>query len=205
MAPRVSSRRRVPFWGHQLSEYALAAALVVVGAHVSGRSELVLLASGGVLAVLAAFTKGSLGAIHLIGKRLHVLLDLVVAAGLFAAPVYFLPHLPVIPIVISEAVAVVLVRMSFTTELVPPPRPQPGALVQASGAPVAPPSAAQTAGRLLGTAVGKARRSQAPLSAARGLGRMTGHARRLGRAAASASAGTPRDRPAASGGTGPPD
>lgn len=192
MAPSASSRRQVPFWGHQLAEYALAAALVVIGAHVSGRSELVLLVSGGVLAVLAAFTKGPLGAVHLIGKRLHVVLDLFVAAALFACPVFYLPHLPLIPIVISEATAVVVVRMSFTTELVPPPRPQAGAGNLGSGAPRAAPTTAETAGRLLGTAVGRARRSQAPLTAARGLGRMTGHARRLGRAAANGSAGTPR-------------
>jgi hypothetical protein len=36
----------------------------------------------------------------------------------------------------------------------------------------------------LGTAVKKARGSSAPFTAARGLGRATGHARRIGRAAA---------------------
>ena len=39
-------------------------------------------------------------------------------------PLYYLPSLPAIPIIISEAVAVVLVRMSFTTELVPAVAPR---------------------------------------------------------------------------------
>ena len=195
MAPAASTRRHVPFWGHQLAEYALAAALIVVGLHVTGRTELVLALSGGALALLAGTTKGPLAAVRVVPKRLHVVIDLVLAAGFFVAPLYYLPSVPAIPIIISEAVAVVLVRMSFTTELVPAVRPAAQARArQPRRGPVAtrPPPARPSRPRLpLRRLAGssappsrRARESRAPLTAARGLGRMTGHARRLGRAAA---------------------
>lgn len=210
MASAASSRRHVPFWGHQLAEYALAAALIVVGLHVTGRTELVLALSGAGLAVLTAITKGPLAALRIVPKRLHLVIDLVLAASFFAAPLYYLPSIPPIPIIISEAVAVVMVRMSFTTELVPAPRPPrptrriapraagnfetPGPGPVPGGSREAPSTAASTAGRLFGTAMAKARDSRAPLTAARGLGRMTGQARRLGRAAAAAKASAAADR-----------
>ena len=195
MASASTSRRRVPFGGHQLAEYALAAALIVVGGHLTGRTELVLLVAGGVLALLAIVSKGPLAAWRIVPRRLHVYLDLVLAACFALSPILYLPGIPLIPIIISEAVAVVLVRMSLTTEIVPRPRPERGAKSSRPGSGAGDGSAsdpaslaAATAGRLLGTAVGRARRSRAPLNAARGLGRATGHARRLGRASTSGKA-----------------
>jgi hypothetical protein len=199
MASDGSARRRVAFGGHQLAEYALAAALAAVGLHLSGRSELVLLLAGGVLAFSAIISQGPLAAWRVVPRRLHLYLDLPIAACLALSPLLYLPSYPLIPIVISEAVVVVLVRMSLTTEFVPRPRPERGAgrsvarpagrtSSSASQGPDAVMAAAATAGRLLGTAVAKARDSSAPSAAARGaargLGRATGHARRLGRAAA---------------------
>ncbi|MGD0944598.1 MAG: hypothetical protein ABR972_10040 [Acidimicrobiales bacterium] len=188
-----SPRRHVPFGGHQLAEYALAAALVVVGMHASGRTEVVLSVSGALLGLLALVSKGPLAAWRIIPRKLHVFLDLLLAACFALSPALYLPSLPLIPIVISEAVAVVLVRMSLTTEIVPRPRPERGAALPsaASGAGLsdgsdAASAAAATAGRLLGTAVAKARQSHAPLVAARGLGRVTGRVRRLGQAVAAA-------------------
>jgi hypothetical protein len=43
MASTGSSRRKVPFGGHQLAEYTLAAAFVGLGIHLSGRPAVVLL------------------------------------------------------------------------------------------------------------------------------------------------------------------
>jgi hypothetical protein len=192
MAPGGSSRRQASFGAHQVAEYALAMALVVVGLHVNGRTELVLVVSGGLLALLSIVSKGSLAAWKIIPKRLHLALDLVLAACFALSPVLYLPSYPVIPIVIGEAVAVVLVRMSLTTEIVPAPRPDRGAARSRAAGPVrrspsgASSTAAASAGRLFGSAVSRARDSRAPLNAARGLGRATGHARRLGRAAAAA-------------------
>jgi hypothetical protein len=190
MAPGGPSRRQASFGAHQVAEYALAMALVVVGLHVNGRTELVLVVSGGLLALLSIVSKGSLAAWKIIPRRLHLAFDLVLAACFALSPVLYLPSYPVIPIVIGEAVAVVLVRMSLTTEIVPAPRPDRGAARAraAAGRPSsgASSTAAASAGRLFGSAVSRARDSRAPLNAARGLGRATGHARRLGRAAAGA-------------------
>jgi hypothetical protein len=215
MASDGSARRRVAFGGHQAAEYALAAALAVVGLHLSGRSELVLVVAGGVLAFSAIVSKGPLAAWRVVPRRLHLYLDLPIAACFALSPLLYLPGYPLIPIVISEAVAVVLVRMSLTTEFVPRPRPErgsrrslgrlsagagPSGQSRTAAGPSQAPTAAATAGRLVGTAVAKARDSGAPSAAARGaargLGRATGHARRLGRAAAAGKAAPPAARPA---------
>ena len=203
MAPDGLPRRHVPFGGHQVAEYALAAALAVVGLHLTGRPELVLVVSGGVLALFAIVSKGPLAAWRVVPRRVHLYLDLPLAACFALSPVLYVPSFPLIPIIISEAVAVVLVRMSLTTEIVARPRPERGARRSTAGgslggagandpspsggnveSPDAVVVAAATAGRILGTAVKKARGSSAPFTAARGLGRATGHARRIGRAAA---------------------
>jgi hypothetical protein len=239
------SRRQVPFGGHQLAEYTLAAALVGVGIHLNGRPALVLIVGGGVIGALSLVSKGPLAAARLLPKRLHLYLDLLVAAAFALSPLAYLHNLQVIPIILCEAVAVLLVRMSLTTEIVPRPRPErtgppsraarlgamlasrppratkeqmgaaaPGSAARPGSAPASaagsrsgrrPTAAAPatsgastdsgasraetaalvatTAGRVVGTAVAKARNSGAPAAAARGLGRATGHARRIGRAA----------------------
>jgi hypothetical protein len=189
MASTGSSRRQVPFGGHQLAEYALAAALVVVGVHMGGRPAVVLMVAGAVVGAFAFVTKGPLAALRIIPRRLHVYLDLVLAAGFAVSPLLYLHDLQVIAVVLSEAVAVLLVRMSLTTEIVPRPRPsrrgaQAGLAdgTGAGGGSDAVSTLAATAGRVMGTTVAKVRGSDAPLVAARGLGRATGQARRFGRA-----------------------
>ena len=122
MASAGSSRRQVPFGGHQLAEYALAAALVVVGLHLGGRPAVILAVAGAVIGVFAFISQGRLAALRMIPRRVHVYLDLVLAAGFAASPLLYLHNLQIIPIVLSEAVAVLLVRMSFTTEIVARPR-----------------------------------------------------------------------------------
>ena len=131
--------------------------------------------------------RGRSAALRIIPRRLHVYLDLVLAAGFAASPLLYLHDLQIIPIVLSEAIAVLLVRMSLTTEIVPRPRasrqPAPAGAANASssaGSSDAVSAVAATAGRVVGTAVAKARGSDAPRVAARSLGRATGQARRLG-------------------------
>ncbi len=126
MASPGSSRRQVPFGGHQLAEYALAAALVVVGLHLGGRPAVILAVAGAVIGAFAFISQGPLAALRIIPRRLHVYLDLVLAAGFAASPLLYLHNLQIIAIVLSEAVAVLLVRMSFTTEIVPRPVPAGG-------------------------------------------------------------------------------
>jgi hypothetical protein len=203
MASAGSSRRQVPFGGHQLAEYALAAALVVVGVHLGGRPAVVLAVAGAVIGGFAFVSKGPLAALRIIPRRLHVYLDLVLAAGFAASPLLYLHDLQLIPIVLSEAVAVLLVRMSFTTEIVPRPRPSrraasagvANASIGLSGSSDAVSAVAATAGRVVGTAFAKARGSDAPRVAARGLGRATGQARRLARAARTTKAAPDASQP----------
>ena len=71
-----------PLWGHQLAEYALAAALVVVGLHLGGRPAVVLAVAGALMGAFAFVSKGPLAALRIIPKRLHVYLDLVLAAAI---------------------------------------------------------------------------------------------------------------------------
>ena len=191
MASAGSSRRQVPFGGHQLAEYALAAALIVVGLHLGGRPAVILAVAGAVIGVFAFISQGPLAALRIIPRRVHVYLDLVLAAGFAASPLLYLHNLQIIPIVLSEAVAVLLVRMSFTTEIVARPRVSKRKLstgeatasrsATSSGDAVT--TVATTAGRVFGTAVARARGSDAPRVAVRSLGRATGQARRLARAA----------------------
>jgi hypothetical protein len=158
-----------------------------------GRPAVVLVVGGAVVGAFAFVTKGPLAALRVIPKRLHIYLDLVLAAAFAVSPLLYMHDLQIIAIVLSEAVAVLLVRMSLTTEIVPRPRPnrraaQVGMMdgTGAAGASDAVSTVAATAGRVVGTAVSRVRSSDAPLVAARGLGRVTGQARRLGRAARAA-------------------
>ena len=69
-------------------------------------------------------SKGPLAAWRIVPRRLHLYVDLLLAGCFALSPLVYLPGLPVIPIVISEAVAFVLVRMSLTTEIVPASAPR---------------------------------------------------------------------------------
>ena len=71
------------------------------------------------MGAFAFVSKGPLAALRIIPRRLHVYLDLVLAAGFAASPLLYLHDLQIIPIILSEAIAVLLVRMSLTTEIVP--------------------------------------------------------------------------------------
>src|SRR5271165_712775 len=124
MAPTASSRRQVPFGGHQLAEYVLAAALIAVGVHLTGRPAICLMVGGALLGGLALVSKGPLAGVKLLPKRLHLYLDLVLAVGFALSPLLYVHDLQVLPILLTEAVAVLLVRMSVTTEIVPRPRPE---------------------------------------------------------------------------------
>jgi hypothetical protein len=171
-----------------------------------------MLLSGAVAGVHAVVSKGPLAAVRLVPKRLHLYLDLVLAAAFAASPLLYLPSFQLIPTLVSEAVAVVLVRMSLTTELVPRPRAKRGSAQAADDAGAAPGSdavstVATTAGRVVGTAVARARSSHAPLTAAHSLGRAAGYARRLGRAAAAgrSAGGSSQPVPTPRGSSEPPE
>src|SRR5271165_5800552 len=124
MAAKAASRRQVPFGGHQIAEYAISAALIAVGIHMNGRPAAVLVIGGAAIGAFALVSKGPLAAARLVPRRLHLSFDLVLAVAFALSPLLYLHNLQLIPIILSEAVALLLVRMSLTTEIVPQPRPE---------------------------------------------------------------------------------
>src|SRR3954468_4375872 len=217
------SAGRVPFWIHQLVELLLGGLLLVEGAR-TGQHTAVLVSLGAVLLLLALCSDGALGAWTWIGRRLHRVLDLVVAAVLALSPLVLgLDH--VLAIVILEVAAAAMVWLALRTEWrtkakrtprrrpqasAPPPAPPipapptPAPPIPAppthappppaSPSPLAPAPAAPLA-RKVGTAVGRAR-DDGP----RQLGRLVGRAQRAAKAAMAspepATGGVPDPAPA---------
>jgi hypothetical protein len=91
----------------------------------------VLLAAAAYLVVVAMLSRGPLGAIRILGPRVHQVLDLVLVAGLVVSPIIVaraVSHadLDTAGIIIVEALAVVLLRMATRTHYVRVPVPVPG-------------------------------------------------------------------------------
>jgi hypothetical protein len=139
-SPRgAATRRRVGFLGHQLVEYVLGAALVAAGVRLVGSATILLVGLGVALMLLAALTDGPLGATHLISRRVHHVLDIVVAALLVISPLASLRHPNVTSIAIAELVALLLIRIERGTSYVSPPaRPRPVAAAGTAGSPTPP-------------------------------------------------------------------
>jgi pyruvate/2-oxoglutarate dehydrogenase complex dihydrolipoamide acyltransferase (E2) component len=209
VGPGDSGRRRVPYLGHQLAEYVIAAALIGIGVHATREPKAVICSIAGALALFALVSGPPLGIFKLVGRRLHLIGDLVFAAAIALSPLLYLHDAQPIPIVVSLAVALVLVRMSLSTEIVSKPRgvrgaaptpapaarapvqapaPAPAPAASAAGSMSAGEAAAAAAGRSVARVVALAKQSDVPTAAARSLGRATGHARRIGRAAKAARA-----------------
>jgi len=176
--PSAPSAGRVPFWIHQLVELLLGGLLLVEGARTDQHTA-VLVSLGAVLLLLALCSAGALGAWTWIGRRLHRVLDLVVAAVLALSPLLLgLDH--VLAIVILEVAAAAMVWLALRTEWRTKPkrsskRPSPS---PAASAPQPPPSPSAPLARKVGTAVGRAR-DDGP----RQLGKLVGRAQRAAKAA----------------------
>lgn len=171
-------RRRVPFLWHALAEYVLGAALVLVGVHVTGAPEAVLVGVGAFLILLNLCTEGPLGALRVLRPRAHHLADLTAAVALVASPLVALGELHVTGVLAAEVVGLVLLRIERTTRYgVPPPAAVAdpavrgsstavaafGAVPRTGPAPSLPPSvvaarAVRQGARSLGIAVGVSRR-----------------------------------------------
>jgi len=101
----------------------LAAALLAVGIHTSGATQLTLIAVGAVLLLLNVATAGTLGAFPVLSRRAHHVGDVLVIVALVLSPVVAYRHLHVLGVVVAEAVALVLIRIERTTAYVDAPRP----------------------------------------------------------------------------------
>jgi hypothetical protein len=190
-----SDAGRIPFWIHQLTELLLGLLLLVEGAR-TGEHTVVLVTLGGLLLALALCTDGALGAWSWIGRRVHRLLDLVVAAVLALSPLV-LGLDQMIAIVLLEIAAAAMLWLALRTEWRPkptraarrrttppdapaPPAPEaPAPPAPSVSAPAPPrPASRPPLARRLGGAVGRAR-DDGP----RQLGRVVGRAQRAAKAA----------------------
>jgi hypothetical protein len=187
-ATGVSRRRRpLAFALHQLLEYLLAVALVLLSVHI-GRSRL-LLAAGVIFGLLALTARGPLGLIRVCGARLHAVLDIGVGLLLAASPLVPALRPGVAGIVAVELAAAASLRVSMLTRYSPrrDPSPMVGAgsgVVRSDGPP------ANT------TASGPETADEPPgptLAAIRGLGRLVAGAQtRLPEAQVALEAGARR-------------
>lgn len=88
----------------------------------SGAMEPVLLGGAAAIAVLAAATKGPLGAVRALPRAAHRALDVVVGAALALSPLIVLHHLDVVGVLLAEGAALVVLRLAFVTRYHPPVR-----------------------------------------------------------------------------------
>jgi hypothetical protein len=194
---------RIPFWIHQVVELLLGVLLLVEGAR-TGEHTVVLATLGALLLVLVLCSDGALGAWPWIGRRLHRVLDFVVAGALAVSPI-LLGVDQVLAVVILESAAAGMVWLALRTEWrtrrkrraerPAPPAPSPAetraAAPHAPRAPAPPTAPAEPLARKLGSAVGKAR-DDGP----RQLGRLVGRAQRAAKAAmAPETPAEPPERP----------
>ena len=89
-----ASRRRVLFLAHQVAEYVVALALIVVGFHSSGGAEISLVTSGFLLAAVNLITSGPLGVFGVLSRGAHHVGDLVIAGALIVLPIVFVVTSP---------------------------------------------------------------------------------------------------------------
>lgn len=87
-----------------------------------GAMERALLGGAVAIAVLAAATKGPLGAIRALPRGAHRALDAVVGAGLALSPLSALHHLDVVGVLLAEGAALVVLRLAFITRYHAPAR-----------------------------------------------------------------------------------
>jgi hypothetical protein len=93
---------------HQGAEYALALLIAEVAIHLGGAMEWVLVAVAAALALLAASTRGPLGALRTLSPRSHRLIDPALAVAIALSPLAVMHHLNVGGVLVAEAAAAAL-------------------------------------------------------------------------------------------------
>lgn len=124
---RPSPRGRLHFWVIQVTELAVAVALVDLSLHVTRAA--VLLGAAAILAAISLTAKGPLGIVRLVGRPAHRALAVVVAAGMALAPLVPVLRPSVAGIAILELGAIGLVRVATLVRVAPgaplPTEPEP--------------------------------------------------------------------------------
>jgi ABC-type xylose transport system permease subunit len=132
-ATRASVRRQVAFVGHQLVEYGLAIALLIVAAEQRGSVGLVLAVVGGLLGALALTTKSRLGVFRFLPLPVHHALDVVLALLCASSPAWALGVLHLPGSIAAEIMAALLLWMERLTSYRDRPRRPPAPARAATG------------------------------------------------------------------------
>jgi hypothetical protein len=186
--------RFVAFWAHQAADYFFGAGLIVFASHASGGMVYALEAGGAAWCLLNALTKGPAGLVRILGRRVHAVLDVLLAVGMGISPLLVYHHLDWVAVGFTEAVVLVQLRLATWTAYdgsaarvgpaaVAAPAPSPASTTKPTDQRVL------KAARIAGWSTGRARRGASTAGAkvgpavdgmARGLGRAAGAAKRAG-------------------------
>ena len=111
--------RRLPFWGLQVTELAIALILVDVSVHIPRAGLLVVAAAA--LGILALSARGPLGLLRICSQRTHVLACVVVAVLLLVAPILPALRPDTAGIVVVAVAMLALLRLATITSTDPRP------------------------------------------------------------------------------------
>ncbi len=114
--------RRLPFWGLQSAELAIALILVDVSVHISHAGLLV--AAAAALGILALSARGPLGLLRVCSQRTHVVLCVPVAGLVLVAPILPALRPGTGGIVVVVVAMLALLRLATITRTDPRPRQQ---------------------------------------------------------------------------------
>ena len=145
------NRERTPRVGPPLAirqaiEYLLGIGLVLLALHGNADGHLLVVIVGAACLLLAAFTKGALGGVHLLGPRAHRVATVVIAIAAAVALIatgQFTRLAVVVPVIAAIAVLIRLALMG------PPPAKRPKGQGAISG------MSAEDVGRMAGRASGQ--------------------------------------------------
>ncbi|MEW6153615.1 MAG: hypothetical protein AB1673_06450 [Actinomycetota bacterium] len=128
----MKGRAPIGFWAHQLVEYLLGFMLLSLAIRLTGPAVVPTIVGGLLLVSLAASTDGPLGALRLVGRKLHRRLDVAVAVALAASPLVF-GFGNVMLVAVAEGMALAMVVLVRRTTYFAPSRRQRRAEARAVG------------------------------------------------------------------------
>lgn len=117
-----NGRRALPFWVHQALEYALGVILVEAAFHVRGTMTPIMIGIAASYIALAALSHGPLGALRVLGRGVHRVIDVVLLALVALSPLLALHHMDLVGVAMVELSALVLARLVWSTRYADPPR-----------------------------------------------------------------------------------
>jgi hypothetical protein len=109
----------LPFWIHQVVEYAIAAVVASSGARLPNPA--LPLVAAGVIVVLAATADGPVAAIHLVHRGAHRVLDCAVGAGLVVASALLFRRVGSSPAILTGLGGIAILGLSWRTNYAPKP------------------------------------------------------------------------------------